>query len=479
MPPPEYIEKDPQINNHAERILATALQGIREQTENRVKRVISTVLDDNVIAAETQGAVIRQAAICGKVIKAVLALIGESPDRVNLLSIGDTELPEFARPTIAAFDKRAHEYVQTSIADGETGYDFVARGSEEARRATIQNFDRHYGFSQYPGLTEALARNMCLENGGMNGLAHIAQGLVLRARKARAIPRFVHPDNSFGTWHEITRAESDDGRTAKVYRLGTRQEDSLHLTPEQVINFYRRHPAHPKTRTSWCITPVGNPSGTRIKPQQLKETCEAIIQHDPEAIILLDCVYVRISILEKARELMTAVLENPAVRSRIIFLESYSKTHAMCGFRLGMFFAENDEVFRPPQNRTMVYTAGLSKHTDNLIRAIGEATPEQNTMIDRLHEFWAKEREGLYHYLIASRRFSHLFDANQSHVDPAELKEPISLYLFLKLKPGVNERQVLLETGCHGVLTEMDSGMYLRLAVGKLVTPTYAKYAPQ
>jgi hypothetical protein len=70
--------------------------------------------------------------------------------------------------------------------------------------------------------------------------------------------------------------------------LKTSPKAKLHLTPEDVHEFYSKNKVH--QFESWYITPVGNPSGTKMDPEQLTQTCEAILKHNPNALILLDIV---------------------------------------------------------------------------------------------------------------------------------------------------------------------------------------------
>jgi hypothetical protein len=70
--------------------------------------------------------------------------------------------------------------------------------------------------------------------------------------------------------------------------LKTSPKAKLHLTPEDVHEFYSKNKVH--QFESWYITPVGNPSGTKMDPEQLTQTCEAILKYNPNALILLDIV---------------------------------------------------------------------------------------------------------------------------------------------------------------------------------------------
>lgn len=474
----DLLIPDQTVREHAQRILENpVLEGIREETSGRVQKIIDAVFADEKITKEFTGAKIRCTAMRGNVARAILQTSGESPDNIIQLSIGDVTLPEFARETLEELIERAHEIHKESRKGGETGYDVAAKGSEAARKAFIDYLDEYYGFSEIEGLKEKLATNCCVANGGMEALHYIADTLACQAAKNGKKWVSVQPDNSFDTWFKIAERATRYDKDANI-TLPTKQENLLHLSVEEVDKFYNNPHSIPENNAhSWYITPVGNPSGTAIKPDQLANVCDEIVRNDPEAVIILDCVYIRTLDPLRAREILAGVIGNPEVRQRVIFIESFSKTHGVCGDRVAAFFSENPELFNPLMNAVMVYTAGMPRFTVAEFQALSEASFKQNAVIKQLHEFWAAERRGLYNYLIKSGNFTDLFHENQSHITPADIEQPTGLYIFPRLKSGVDQRQVLLRTKGLGIETKMGSGDYMRFSVGKITEPTYAKYA--
>ena len=455
-----------------------ALDGGVSGTSEVLRTVLDQVFDDKEIHLNFKNAEIRYTAMCGEVAREVLRSIGQSPDLVGLLSIGDVTLPEFARPVIEEIADSAHEFHRELSCRETHGYDLSSRGALEARQAMIDYFDRHYGFSRLPGLCRRLAENAAITAGGMRGLDDLATAHVSLAQPDGR-PRFIHPDNSFGTWHSITQLRSVGGKVATVHALATNPRNMLHLTAEDVDTFYAREPQQRSTPNDlWCITPVGNPSGTRIGAEQLADTCRRIADHAPGATILLDCTYLRTLPESQSLALAWGVLDNPEVLERIIFLESFSKTHGICGERVGTYFSANRQLFDAHHNINMMLSAGNGRHKSAMVLAIANATPEQEEIIRSLHKFWQRERLGLYCYLVRSGGFRELFEDSQEHLLSDQLDSPLGLYLFLKLRPGVSRKDVLIGTGCLGVETPMASGNYIRFAVGKITEPTYARHIP-
>ncbi|MEK7545103.1 MAG: aminotransferase class I/II-fold pyridoxal phosphate-dependent enzyme [Patescibacteria group bacterium] len=478
---PGRTTKNPIVVEHAARIAKSFVEEIKSLTDEDVKRLLDNIFDDPTLRKDFQGMAIRHAAMCGEVAKEVLAILESNPDQIELMALGDVDLPDFAREVVKELIQEAHRHHHELNQEYGSGYDLTAQGAPKARESVMRYFDPHYGFSAVPGLSEKLTKNSTITAGAMRGLKDIAESTVYAAENSDPPqrPRFIQPDNSFGTWHEIVKRESHKGKTAEVHTLATNPEHLLHLTPEQVRTFYREHLTQENHQDTWCITPVGNPSGTHMKPEQLGETCRTIIEYNPKAKIILDCTYVRTLKPEKAQELMRGVITDPEIMNRVVFVESFSKTHGFCRERIGMYFSANEEIFKEIQNTNTTNGAGNGQSKEAFVFAIASATSEQEAIIRELHEFWGRERKGLYHYLIRSGNFENLFEEEQNHIEQEQLGGPQGLYLFVKLKPGVTAREVLLQTKCLGVETQMGSGKYVRFAVGKIKKPTYAKYAPQ
>ncbi len=506
---------DPTVSDHANRIVLEldALRGIHLTTQDRVRGVWERVAADEKINKEFAGAAIRATTMRGRVANRVMELLGDRPDFIQMMSIGDVDLPPFVKPVIADIYGRAHQQHVVNLAEHGTCYDLASKGLEEARRTMIQYFDAHYGFSNVPGMPEALTKNACITNGGMRALDDIVTGMIKRAQDRRSLqadalpgitsrvpdrrrspqaarasesapsydrrmrPRFIYPDNSFGTWGQILNLRSNNGQVADLERLPTSQDNKLHLGPQDVADFYaRNNPETGSKQNTWYITPVGNPSGTKMTPDQLFATCNAIIERDPQAIIILDSVYVRTLPPEKARELFAGVINTPAIMDRVIIVESFSKTHGLCGERIGTYMSTNSELFDAVQNVNMTLSAGNGHFRSAMVQALCDTSADQETAVRSLHEFWAQERRGLRQYLLGNGSFSHIFDPDQSHIVDDDLENPLGLYLFVKLLPGVTSKDVLYATGCLGVETSMTSGTYMRFSVGKTTAPMFAQY---
>ncbi|MBI2638329.1 aminotransferase class I/II-fold pyridoxal phosphate-dependent enzyme [Candidatus Peregrinibacteria bacterium] len=457
--------------HHAERIGPALLDGLTGDTNATLQAVLHAAFGDPVISAKFQGSSIRRTAMAVKVVKLLLEKAGVDPEILHDMSIGDVAWPEFVQLAASTLLKASYIHHTRLYEEEGPGYDLDSQGTPEAREALVATFDYHYGFSAIADLPAKLSANMCLMPGGMRTLDDLAEALTGAACETPNPHRFIAPDSSFATWHEIVRRKAKGRSQVSTHKITTEQKDGLHLTADKVRELNAAHPIH--GADTWYITPVSNPSGNVMTPEQLFETCEEILRGNPEAVIILDCAYIRTLVPDRAKLLMQPIIQDAHILNSIVFVESFSKTHGFCGERLGCFFSANEKLFAVLQNHHMVVSAGDGLYRSALALAISESTPQQVEIFNRMHALWAAEKKGLYNFL-RQPKFAHLFDEDQSHIDEADLGEPMGLYLLLKLKPGVNAMQVAIATHCLGVETKLGSGMYVRFALGKITKPMYS-----
>jgi len=354
----------------------------------------------------------------------------------------------------------------------DIGYDILSKGSDDARNVTLDYFNNYYGFPK--DVLNSMKKNSCITGGGMRGLKDIADSLILKAKKYKTSHRFIQPDNSFGTWWNIIeRPDTDDKNRREIFTIETKQENKLHITSKDISKFY--DDVKPSQYESWYITPIGNPSGTKIKGKQLYESCKAILHYNPEAIIILDAVYTRTLLEEDAKDVFSGVANDKSLLKRTIFVESYSKSHGLCRERLGLYFSFNEELFTEMHIANISYSAGPGTHKDYQFLALGTMKSDIQKGITDLQWFWTKERKGLIKYLLRDQN-KHIFSTNQSHLRDEDVDRPCTLYILLKVNEGIKAQYVFEQTGILGVDTPLKSGHYIRFSVGTLKEPVFSKY---
>jgi len=171
----------------------------------------------------------------------------------------------------------------------------------------------------------------------------------------------------------------------------------------------------------------------------------------------------------------SGIANNKQLLNRIIFLESFSKSHGLCRERLALYFSSSEELFTEMHRANIAFSAGPGAHKDFQFLALGNAPKDINKGILDLHLFWRKERDGLYNFLMD--KYKHLFEPEQLHIKKKDFEKPCTLYILLKTREGVNAQKVLESTGVLGVDTPLASGHYIRFSVGTLQKPVFSKYA--
>jgi aspartate/methionine/tyrosine aminotransferase len=169
---------------------------------------------------------------------------------------------------------------------------------------------------------------------------------------------------------------------------------------------------------------------------------------------------------------MQGVASSTKILDRTIFLDSFSKSHGLCSERLGIYFSSNETLFRKHHSSNIAFSAGPGVYKDFQFMALGNMSQEDKNSISDLHEFWRKEREGVYKYLM---KYNDLFEEEQLHVTEDDVKNTLGLYMLMKTKPNVKASDVFMKTGILGVDTALLSGHYIRFSVGAVPEPTYSK----
>lgn len=159
---------------------------------------------------------------------------------------------------------------------------------------------------------------------------------------------------------------------------------------------------------------------------------------------------------------MAPIIARPDILSRVMFVESFSKSHGLCRERLGCYFSLNAGLFKALHVANISFSAGPGETKGNNLllffnlfletrfsslsfgfffllldyqfQALGETVMNEESKqgIADLHNFWQKERAGLFYFLTGN--FPYLFDEKQLHITQDDLESALGLYILLKTK---------------------------------------------
>ena len=215
----------------------------------------------------------------------------------DVISLGIGE-PDFDTPA---------EVSQGALGDALAGHTHYtpSRGYNELLRELSQSIKAHSGLE----LDDA---QLLMTHGGMGGLTACLRA-VLEPGEEALVPEPHFP--SYGA--QIAFAGG------KMVYIPTRFEDRFILRPESVEKALT-----PKTKILIINTP-NNPTGSVIPGQILDELAEIAVERD--LLVLSDEVYDRLVFNGRHESIYT----RPGMSERTVVVNSFSKTFAMTGWRLG------------------------------------------------------------------------------------------------------------------------------------------------
>ncbi|MSP82653.1 MAG: aminotransferase class I/II-fold pyridoxal phosphate-dependent enzyme [Alphaproteobacteria bacterium] len=234
---------------------------------------------------------------------------------VIMLSIGD---PDFETPSGIV------EAAVASLRAGNTHYSWI-EGSPELRRAIAERFHRLNGV--------AVGADSIVVTQG-------AQGALFSAMVCVAGPgdEVIVPEPMYVTYEAVVGAAG-----ATLVTVPLRGERGFHLDPADLAEAVTS-----RTRAVLLNTPH-NPTGAVLSRDELAAVGAICRRHD--LWLISDEVYATITFA--APHISPATL--PEIADRTIVVESLSKSHAMCGWRVGWIVA-------PGELPHHLYNLGLAMH---------------------------------------------------------------------------------------------------------------------
>lgn len=215
------------------------------------------------------------------------------------------------------------------LVQGEPDFDTPKHIRDAAYDAMNEGYTHYPPAEGYPDLQDAVAAKLERENGVRydprseilitNGAA---LGLYL-AVNAIVEPgvEVIIPDPAFGSYAMIV--ESAGGTVVRVPLAADGDRRRLDLEALE-------HAVTPRTRAVMICSP-DNPTGHVMSETELRAIGDLAVEHG--LIVIADEVYERF-LYDGARHVSLAALD-PAYRARTVHVNSYSKTYAMTGWRLG------------------------------------------------------------------------------------------------------------------------------------------------
>jgi len=289
------------------------------------------------------------------------------------VAVGDLEETGFPAPyrdPLGAM-KRLDEGLFAAVREAEGAslerYNLSGIGYEPTRQAWAALFAEEAGVSYDPA---AAAGQVFVTHGGMQAIFHT---LIATARHLGWSSK-VRPGQRPSLFVPTPYFPCVTTQAA-LLGLDLRPWD---CTPEDAFlpNADAIRRARPQADCYYVMT-TGNPTSLEMPddpsdPRSVPALLDAILDVNPDAVVLLDAVYNRTLPGDGNRRMLACVQDHPA-RDRVVFVESLSKTHAFTGTRAGVVLTSHRGVATHLRDLGLDAMAGPSNVMQ--VRAAGVLRP--------------------------------------------------------------------------------------------------------
>ena len=281
---------------------------------------------------------------------AIAELVKSAPDGIYL-NIGE---PDFSTP------KHIIKAAEEALAKGYTHY-MPDKGDPELRKAIAAKLERENNFSVDP------EDGVIVTIGGAAANASVLMGL-LREGEEVIIPTPHYPNHGY----QVTLAH---GEAVYVPANETNEYSIMASSIERAVT--------PKTRAILLLSP-NNPTGTVYD----RATIEGIadIAQSKNLIVITDEVYEKF-VYDTAKH--TSIASLPGMEDRTIVTNSFSKTYAMTGWRIG-YAAGNPNIIQ--QALRCHYAFNMSAVAFIQKAAIAALTGPQDDVREMIKEYAARRK---------------------------------------------------------------------------------------
>lgn len=408
------------------------------------KALLTALFSDRDLAASFSNEIRRYTAI-GKIANTILERASEDA-RCLVLAIGDVAYFWEHRAT---WENILRDALSSIAPSALSWYDLTGQGSVDLRSAIRSYMSKNYSVDPaiLPPTTSIIPSYWGTDSFAtlLGALKDIFSGHTLT---------LVAPEASFLSHLQIARTIL--GETS-VHMIPKKRQSDFFFGPETVRSYYEEK-SDPERRHLWYITPVWNPTGSRLEWENMQLVIEEIFMRDPRAICIFDPVYLGLIDAENIRAFSEIVL-NSVHRESFIFTESLSKTLGMTGIRIGWSWTYNADFAESIRKYTTLMKAWHSRLHDaftvKLLDHEGILAFQQSISL-----IWSDLRKNFLIYM--KHQYAYFFDFSMS----PHFHERDGLYILLKLQKGYTAQELFSETGIIGVSLSLSDGDYVRYSFG-------------
>ncbi len=265
--------------------------------------------------------------------------------------------------------------------------------------------------------------------GGMGAFFNVMKAI--SKRKTNHINKILVPTPSFPPFFFQLEQYYD------LHYYHTAQNKEFKLQANDI-----KHLGHESLEVVYLIV-VGNPTGISYTKEELKSLLNAILQKNPQSIILLDAVYVRTLPVPEAKTLWK-VMFNPKYQKNVVIFDSLSKTYGRTGLRSGVIFINNEEIEKHINTLMQNELAGISYAMQ--LESAGILSLINEEAIQTMSAEIAKRRKKFLDNFLPKYK-NYILPLNQQTLIPKNGLWQGGLYAFLELTPETDPIEFFLKTG--------------------------------
>ena len=287
--------------------------------------------------------------------KTLLELLRRRSCKVSSIRFSERTLAIKSSGIRRLFDLAQRTPGVISLGIGEPDQDTPVHVKEAAKKALDEGYTHYTPNAGFPDLREALAEKLRLDNGidvapdevivtGGGGTGALMLSALCLINPGDEV---LLPDPGFVVYEAVVLMAG-----GKPVYVPLKEEDGFRMLPSEVEKRITS-----KTKCIIVNTP-SNPTGGVLEEEDLKGIADLAVKHD--LYVISDEVYEKL-VYDGHRHLSIASL--PRMKERTVTVNSFSKTYAMTGWRIGYAAAPKELIDQMVklQQFTMVHAPAVSQ----------------------------------------------------------------------------------------------------------------------
>jgi len=265
---------------------------------------------------------------------------------------------------------------------------------------------------------------------------------------------FIYPEASFLANVSIVKSILWEQSLIKVNKAAN---DNFFFNLNQINTLYSND-LQKNNINIFYITPVWNPTWTKLNDNNFYEIIKQINLLDPNAIFIFDSVYVWLLKKESSTNMFKKVFEESNIVNRIIFTESLSKTLWTTWIRVWWIWTLNNILFNELSTNIILKKSWFSKFLNEFVISLLNNKKEVFNFQNSIYDFWDKQRHNFLKFI--KKNYSKYYELNLS----PKICDKEWIYVLLKINNNYSVTEIFSQTWIIWVWIELSDWLYIRYA---------------